>query len=143
MSDKPRRWWLPRYTLRTLFVVVTLVAVAMGWLGYHLNWIRQRHEFSASLAERRKQLKLSAEAAPPKGGHHSSMMPWGLRLLGEPQCASIELIRLSGKDDDRLNPGMEDAEEVRRARSLFPESQITVLMATGDEDKYRRQQRLW
>ena len=32
----------PRFSLRTLLVVVT----AFGcWLGYQLNWIKQRHEF--------------------------------------------------------------------------------------------------
>ena len=37
-APKPRRF---RFSLRTLFVVVTLVGC---WLGYQLNWIRQRHD---------------------------------------------------------------------------------------------------
>ena len=29
-----------RFSLRTMFVVVTVMG---GWLGYCLNWIRERH----------------------------------------------------------------------------------------------------
>ena len=37
-----RRWF--RFSLRTMFV---LVAVFGCWLGYEMNWIRQRHAFAA------------------------------------------------------------------------------------------------
>lgn len=44
MNLPPRRRWF-RFSLRALFLVVT----AFGcWLGYQLNWIRQREEFLAS-----------------------------------------------------------------------------------------------
>src|SRR5689334_3871263 len=35
----------PRFSLRTLMVLVALAGIAMGWVGCQLNWIRQRHEF--------------------------------------------------------------------------------------------------
>ncbi len=38
MND-PRRWFRFAFSLRTLFVSVTLVG---GWLGYQLHWIGQR-----------------------------------------------------------------------------------------------------
>ena len=41
-AEPSRRWF--RFSLRTMFVVVTLLAVAAAWIGYNLNWIRQRHE---------------------------------------------------------------------------------------------------
>ena len=37
-----RRWF--QFNLRTLFVLITLIAC---WLGYELNWIRQRRNFIA------------------------------------------------------------------------------------------------
>ena len=42
MSDvsPPRRRWF-RFSLKTLFVVLTLFGV---WLGVQVNWIRQRRE---------------------------------------------------------------------------------------------------
>jgi hypothetical protein len=43
MNIAPKRRW-PRFSLRTLFVVVTVLGC---WLGYQLNWIRQRHDFLA------------------------------------------------------------------------------------------------
>jgi hypothetical protein len=43
MTPLPKRRWFA-FSLRTLFVVVTLVAC---WLGYELNWIRQRRDFAA------------------------------------------------------------------------------------------------
>jgi hypothetical protein len=41
MPDSKHRWFRPSFSLRTLFLVVTAFAV---WIGYELNWIRQRHE---------------------------------------------------------------------------------------------------
>jgi hypothetical protein len=42
MTPNPkRRWFRFAFSLRTLFVVVTVICC---WLGYELNWIRQRHE---------------------------------------------------------------------------------------------------
>jgi hypothetical protein len=38
-----RRWF--RFGLRTLFVIVTVFGC---WLGYQVNWIRQRHSALAS-----------------------------------------------------------------------------------------------
>jgi len=38
----------PRVSLRTLFVLVAIASVPMGWVAYQLNWIRQRHEFILS-----------------------------------------------------------------------------------------------
>ncbi len=39
MTLAPKRRWF-RFSLRTLFVVVTVFGI---WLGYELNWIRERH----------------------------------------------------------------------------------------------------
>ena len=37
---------LPRFSLRTLFVLITLISIPIGWVAYQLNWIRQRHKFA-------------------------------------------------------------------------------------------------
>jgi hypothetical protein len=41
---KPTRRWF-RFSLRTMLVLVTLVAIIAGWVGQQLNWIGQRREF--------------------------------------------------------------------------------------------------
>jgi hypothetical protein len=71
-ETKPKRRWF-RFSLRMLFVLVTLVGVVAGWVAYQLNWIRQRREFSNS--------------------HHIGIIvwqsgldtkaPWSLKLFGE------------------------------------------------------------
>jgi hypothetical protein len=38
-----RRWF--RFSLRTLFVLFTLLSIPFCWIGYQLNWIRERQEF--------------------------------------------------------------------------------------------------
>ena len=39
--NAPRRRWFS-FSLRTLFVVVTIAAIAGGWVMYQVSWIRQR-----------------------------------------------------------------------------------------------------
>ena len=97
---------LPRFSLRTLFVLVAIAAVPMGWVAYQLNWIRQRHEFirqtdfhpSASTALGLWQ-SWQSEGAP------SYPPPWSLRVFGE-QEQRILFFRQSQEE---------------RARDLFPE----------------------
>ncbi len=39
----PRRRWFA-FSLRTLFVLFSLAAIPLGWLGYRLNWMQERHK---------------------------------------------------------------------------------------------------
>lgn len=94
--DKTRHRRCFRFSLRTLFVLVTLVAV---WLGWSLNWIRQRHAF---LRDRRAFVfDTDPDAATPA--------PRFLWLFGE---EGAEYVRLSS----------EDQLDYTRAKKLFPES---------------------
>lgn len=44
LITKPRcRWY--QFSLRTLLIVVTLLAPVFGWVGHSLSWIRQRQEW--------------------------------------------------------------------------------------------------
>jgi hypothetical protein len=43
MDEKPIRL-RSAFRLRTLFVVVAVLSILLAWVGYSLNWIRQRHE---------------------------------------------------------------------------------------------------
>ncbi len=45
IPSKPRRRW-PRFGLRPMFVVVTVLAL---FLGYNVNWMRQRQELIAQV----------------------------------------------------------------------------------------------
>ena len=89
---KPRRWF--RFSLRTLFILLTLFGV---WLGVQVKWIRDRNQLIETN-------RLSTEA----GG----VAPWTIRLLGEPGYATIFV---------NANYGQSLDNEVQR---LFPEAVV-------------------
>jgi hypothetical protein len=100
MSARAYPWF--RFSLRTLFVVVTLLCV---WLGYQVNWIRQRRAFLASHDYFASGCDGNRKSLPPL---QCSRAPWSLRLLGENGVEEIYL------------PSPEEQEQARR---LFPEAQ--------------------
>ena len=97
---KPRRWF--RFSLRTLFLLVTVFCV---WLGYHLNWMRERHAFLASLPK---------DWQPPPWNTHNTLAPLGLWLLSETGITSIYIAK--GED-----------EKINLAPKLFPEARVYVV----------------
>jgi hypothetical protein len=38
---RPERW--PKFSLRGLFVLVTVLGTILGWLGVQVKWIQDRH----------------------------------------------------------------------------------------------------
>ena len=78
-TPTPRRWfkwsWLT-FSLRTLFVVVTVLAV---FIAYHANWIRQRHTY----------LQDHPGAADELATPRSTSAPGLLWIFGEPGQRNI------------------------------------------------------
>ncbi len=95
----PRRRWFA-FSLRTLFVVV---AVFGCWLGWQLNWIRQRHEFVASLNPDYHFFRMEDENGDPVRA------PFPLFLFGEPGYSFV-----TPKDESEQGVG----------RKLFPEARV-------------------
>src|ERR1051325_4630494 len=96
---RPERW--PRFTLRGLFVVVTLVSV---WLGMQLKWARDRRVG-------RQWLILKANLHPILP---SEILPWQIRVIGpDPAVGHVDI-------------SYEHREKVGHLRSLFPESTFYV-----------------
>src|SRR5687768_10104024 len=102
MDEKPRRRW-SRFSLRTLFVVVTVVAVPLGWVGYQLNWIRQRRELFRTV--------LITEAPFIADYHSRPDAPVGLQMFGE---RGYHGLWIRSEDPDLL----------RRVQDAFPEADI-------------------
>jgi len=98
----------PRYSLRTLLLVVTIVAL---WLGYSANWIRQRREFS-------KQPDVIASILPtwPNGDHVKA--PWQIRILGEQGVDAISTPDTQREEAERLFPESDFMPYIRRIRIL-------------------------
>ena len=101
MNTSPRRWLRLMFTLRTLFVLLTIAALGLGWVGYHIQWIRQRHLLLGRFLGE-GDLEMPMELAPG-----------GLAWFGE---GGLEVVSLPPDASDA------DVQEVRRA---FPEAEVT------------------
>ena len=110
----PRRRWF-RYSLRTLFVVVTVFCV---WLGVQVKWIHDRHAF---LRRYPYFLDLPAYNTQYIEITPREAVPWSLRILGEQEV-------------DMLLGGELSEAEQRRIRQLFPEAYIETGVEFGHSD---------
>jgi len=108
MTVPKRRMFRFAFSLRTLFVVVTIFGV---WLGYQLNWVNQRRAFLEEIADS------EFLCLRPVGsfGDQRAGLPWSLKLLGEKPEYMIWLW---------VEPGESKAELTTRAQRLFPETYI-------------------
>jgi hypothetical protein len=118
MDSVPKRRWL-RFSLRTLFVLTTAVAVLVGWVVYERDWVRQRHQFL-----REQELA----AGPPSPGAAVLILltdaPGQLWMFGEDGYATVDVYV------DETAPGA--AATIDRARRLFPEAMINIVKPRED-----------
>ena len=92
----------PRLSLKTLFVLIALVTIPIGWIAHQLNWIRERHAFL-----NRPNWQAMQPPVPP---HSRPQAPWSLQLFGEsPQ----DVLAVHEPDHNR-------------AEELFPEAIIVA-----------------
>ena len=90
----------PQFSLRTLFLLVTISAVLFNWLADNLSWMHRRHEF--------------LEAAdfyyhnPSLEGKQPIRGPWPLNVFGEVSCKWLAVPHA----------------KVQRAKELFSEVHI-------------------
>jgi hypothetical protein len=95
----------PQFSLRTLFIAMTVCGSVAGWFVYQLNWIRQRHKFLDSPELHLKGVvQLAHDEDDP-----TFRYPWTLKLFGE-----TPIVWLLGVEPDY----------VEQAKSLFPEATI-------------------
>jgi len=109
----PRRWF--RFSLRTFFVVLTLLGVG---LGYQVNWIRQRRAALAWLTEGHGVYWGVANGSDvdPQDPAYSEMFkahpaPWSLQPFNEGGMA-------------RIFVGPCSPEAVNKLKRLFPEADV-------------------
>ncbi len=118
MTNTAKRRW--SFSLRTLFLTVTAFAC---WLGYELNWIRERH---ALLDDNSRWMAYEASVWG-KSGQYAPGMLW---LLGEKGYESIYR-RTEAPDEDAVIPDRIQL-EIRQAERLFPEaSEVGLVFGAG------------
>jgi hypothetical protein len=103
MDAKPKRRWY-QFSLRTIFVLVFVVSIPLAWVGYSLNWIRQRQEY-------RKRYYTGMGMGGTVSEITGVRAPGGLWLFGE-----------SGYFEMNWSGDPKNKKECQR---LFPESKLS------------------
>jgi hypothetical protein len=112
-ETKPKRRWF-RFSLRTLFVLVAIIGVPLGWGAYQLNWIWQRHTaliWVTTQAEHWHEVPVSQRA------WLGTPAPRSLRIFGEVGAEQISVV----VDADQVDEKQQSLER------LFPEAKILVM----------------
>jgi hypothetical protein len=66
----------PRFSLRTLFILIAIIAAGLGWVGSQLRWIQKRSDF---LYAHMKPIEMCVVTVTDR----SSPCPWSLKMFGE------------------------------------------------------------
>jgi hypothetical protein len=103
MTAPKRRWF--RYSLRTLFVVVTVFGI---WLGWNLHEVNERSRMAGWIAAEGGSVNKGPPPRPWK------TMPWSWFVLGADPVSTI----VFGGSDRYTR------DDLRRAEALFPEADI-------------------
>ncbi len=117
MTPTDKLLWF-RFSLRTLFVLVT---VAACWLGYEVNWIRLRRAVVADLP------RWQALEGIPNTSMRQPDAPGLLWMFGEPGYAAVSLLVPVDTVDEALDeswPPRKVAAELQRVERLFPEAMV-------------------
>jgi hypothetical protein len=126
MSDATPKRRLFRFSLRTLFVVVTLAGLFLGWRAYCLDWIRQRHDW----------IDHPTSVYMHCNGGHSP--PWYLRLFGEKQGLEVISMRFVPWTEPEPELTAEQRVQYDRIQRLFPEAVISTSPLDGRRPKNLR-----
>lgn len=100
-----RRWF--RFSLRTLLALVVVTSIPLAWVGYSLNWIRERGRIERDI--------IAAEFGFPTA-------PGGLWLFGETGFGTIVCIGTP--------------EDIENAKQLFPEAEVIDLTPNLSRDRW-------
>jgi hypothetical protein len=140
-AELPKRRWF-QFSLRTLLIGVTLLAVPLGYVGWQAKIVRERQAWIANPEPIKRELKFQEDwfAAHKTDKDPGEILHGEVRFLTLPETAKVltdgrsrdsgpSFIRrwLGDKRYDQIGidaPANED--EIRRAVELFPESLIIL-----------------
>lgn len=119
MTQRERRWkqlWFA-FSLRTMLVAFTALACLSGYLVNQYHWLLERQAF---FADQRRCV-----VAEPRPNVHSPGLLW---VFGEISWKEVSLATYS-----KMRPA--SAEDLARARRLFPEAKVGSQLRGTDMDR--------
>ena len=146
---KPRRWF--RFSLRTMFVLLTLSCLTFGWTLMQLQWIRERDRALNELGKSDiwgikepppgenmlvhiKRWTSEVQSITQQMREDDSLsplhVPWALRLF---QARTVSVIGLHGHSDD---PDLRA--KATALRRLFPEAHLRVYQAKAHNSRVKQ-----
>ncbi len=115
------RWRWFQFKLRTLMIVVTILAV---FLGYPINWMRQRHNFLIQVDRSGSFYRRGPVVGPVTAQSKPAEAPLLLRVFGERGQERI-VVSINDAAKEGLN---EDSQELlNSAKRLFPEAELLTV----------------
>jgi hypothetical protein len=108
MTEPPKRHWY-QFSLRTLLIGVTLLAVACAYVGWQAR----------TVSERRAMRERIEKTDKGTIWERSDDVPWLRRILGDEAIPRIIL------------PFETDVEERRKIRAVFPEATLAWMWLRG------------
>jgi hypothetical protein len=106
-----------QFSLRTLMIGVTLVAVACGYVGRQVKIVRERYSMLAQITDQKNTERGNYGLAPSEDSQ--LQVPWIRRLLGDQAIYAIGLPITASKDYRR------------KVRELFPEAIVASFVMRG------------
>ena len=115
-----RHWFRFAFRLRTLFVAVTVLGIALGWWTWQVKLVRERKEFVTQIENQGGLLLARSGVIPAVGGPD---IPFWRTWLGDRQQYIIAIKkRFDPNYADFTDP--DDLAFFNRAKRLFPEAEI-------------------
>jgi len=125
-KERLARW--SQISLRGFFVLVTVLGIAIGWVGVQVKWIRDRHETLQrhdSISGPLRGINFSTSFMQMISGP-SVQAPWEIRIFGEAGVGTIVVD--SDTDREQLTALFPEAEFVSRGYL----EQLRIQPATTD-----------
>lgn len=111
----------PRFSLRTLFVTVSLVGIGLMWFGNQVKWLHERQRIKSLALPGVSGSHILETMASPCGQEIIPSAPGILPWFGD--NGGVATMILSFYDDPADAP-VDHAGEIESIRRLFPESRV-------------------
>jgi hypothetical protein len=122
---RKRRWF--QFSLRTLLVGVTLLAIPCAYVGWQIKIVRERKALAREVSEAGGNLFFVSEAIQPM--HRTFVVNGAMR---GPPYPTVSRLRVWLGDDVALGivlPTSTPADTVKRVEQVFPEADVGVKSA--------------